>query len=520
MSDGYLTDTPYTWGFYAELNPVFLNYVCLLNGHTPRPLDQPFVYCDLGCGNGVTIAALAQLFPHAKFVGVDFNAQHIANATKLAADAGLTNVEFFQADFAELKARGLPEFDFIVLHGVYSWVDPERRDNIREFLKTHVKPAGIVYVSYDTMPGWAALAPLRELMVQHTRHLVTDSATKAQAGLDFITYLRNNKAGFFEDNPPLAAFVDEISKQSLSYVAHEFFGGAIKPYYFREVASEMRSAGLTYSGSALLHLNFIDIAVPQEFRSLLAKSTSRHEFEGNGDFIRNQRFRKDVFVMSREPGGHGGEPALKPAQQAAALAEIPFATLCSAASFKREHRFGDVELKFVADVFERVIEACAGGAKSVNQLVQIDGLSAYGPELLTDAIRFLSVGRQLVPVTRATTAPTPAALSAERYNFPARLNISLLKTRLLRQPAIGLVAPRTGLGIEVAMVDALFALCSAEAKRDSVGGWAYRRLLESGQEMIFEGGGTELAAVETALATFRSQRLSKFIELGILEPAS
>lgn len=519
MADGYLTDTPYTWGFYAELNPVFLNYVCLLNGHAPRPLDRPFTYCDLGCGNGVTVAALAQLFPHAKFVGVDFNAQHVANGTALAAEAGLTNIEFIQADFSELDSRRLPEFDFVVLHGVYSWVDPERRNDIREFLKTHVKPAGIVYVSYDTMPGWAAIAPLREMMVQHTRHLVTDSATKAQAGLDFIAYLRERKAGFFVDNPPLAAFVDEISKQSLSYVAHEFFGGAIKPYYFREVATEMRSAGLSYSGSALLHLNFIDLAVPQEFRALLAKSTSRPEFEANGDFIRNQRFRKDVFVMSREAGGHGGEPALKPEEQAAALAAIPFATLCSAAAFKRTHRFGDVELKFAADIFERVIAACADGAKSVNQLAQIDGLSAYGPDLLTDAIRFLSVGGQLVPLTQTTAAPTQAALHAERYNFPARFNIAVLKARLLRQPAIGLVAPKTGLGIEVAMAEALFALCSAESRRDSVGGWAFRRLLESGQEIVVEGG-TELAAIEAALATFRAQRLSKFIEFGILEPAT
>jgi len=70
------------------------------------------------------------------------------------------------------------------------------------------------------------------------------------------------------------------------------------------------------------------------------------------------------------------------------------------------------------------------------------------------------------------------------------------------------------------MADALFALCSVESKSDGVGGWAFRRLLESGKQMVFEGGGSELTAVENALTTFRAQRLAKFIELGILAPAS
>jgi SAM-dependent methyltransferase len=519
MADTYLTDTPYTWGLYAELNPTHLNYVCLLNGHTPRPLEQPFTYCDLGCGHGLSIIAFAQLFPHAHFVGIDFNEQHVTNGRAMAAAAGLTNIEFHAYDFTDLPKEDLPQFDFVVAHGVYSWVDPERRNAIREWLNRNVKPAGIVYVSYDTMPGWAAIAPLRELMLQHTRGLTTDTYTKARAGLDFVNYLRERKAGFFEDNPTLSAFVDEIAKQDVSYVAHEFFGGAIKPYYFREVATEMRSAGLYYSGSALIHLNFIDLAVPGDFQSMLAKATSRSEFESNGDFIRNQRFRKDVFIMSRKPDGHGGEPALKLEEQAAALAAIPFGTTCSAETFKRTHRFGEVELKFTAEVFEGVIEACAAGAKSVNQLVQIDRLSSYGPELLTDAIRFLSAGGQLVPFTRTTKAPDAKALRAERYTFPAKANIAFLKARLLHQHMLGMVAPNAGLALEVSMADALFALCSVESKSDGVGNWAFRRLIESGKEMVFEGGGSELAAVEKALETFRAQRLGKFIELGILAPA-
>ena len=510
MADTYLTDTPYTWGYYTELNPVFLNYVCVLNGHEARPLDRPFTYCDLGSGNGVTVTGLAQLFPQASFFGIDFNAEHVANGAALAADAKLSNIKFLHADFGALDARALPDFDFVVLHGVYSWIDPETRNRVREFLAAKVKPGGVVYVSYDCLPGWAAIAPLCELMVQHTRALVTDSSTKASAALDFLKFLRDHKAAFFEDNPPLKVFLDEIAAQDIRYVAHEFFGAAVKPYYFREVATEMRSAGLIYSGSAVAHLNFIDLAVPAEFRPLLAKSASRHEYESNGDFIRNQRFRKDVYVK--------GPPTLDEASQNAALAGIPFGTVCDAPSFKRAVRFGEIELKYIADVFELVIEHTSTGAKTARELHDIAELSRYSPELILDAVRFLSAGGQLVPFGRRTHAPAAAALQAERYEFAVPFNIAVLKARLLRQPAIGLIGGAAGIGIEVAMADALFALCSVEAPRDQVAEWAFQRLIEARQQMVADDG-SETDAIATALEAFRARRLAKFIELGVLRPA-
>jgi SAM-dependent methyltransferase len=511
MADSYLIDTPYTWGYYAELNPVYLNYVCLLNGFAPRPLDQAFTYCDLGCGNGVTVTALAQLFPHASFIAVDFNEEHVKNGAALAAGAKLTNIKFIHADFGDLDRHELPDFDFVVQHGVYSWIDPETRDRVRQFLSKKVKPGGIVYVSYDAMPGWASIAPLREMMVQHTRAIVADSATKASAGLDFVKYLRDHKAGFFEDNPPLKAFVDEIAAQDIRYVAHEFFGAAIKPYYFREVAGEMRSAGLQYAGSAVLNLNFVDLAAPADFRTLLTKSPSRLEYESIGDFVRNQRFRKDVFV--------NGGPSLKESDQSAALAEIPFGTLVDADSFKRVARFGDIELKYIAEVFELVIERTSTGAKTPKALAADGELKRYGLDLILDAIRFLSAGGQLVPFLRPTNAPDTAALSAPRYEFAAPFNISVLKARLLRQPAIGLVGTGAGIGVEVAMADALFALCSAEAPRDQVGDWVLQRTIEARAQLAFEDG-SEIQAIDRALQKFRTHRLPKLLEWGVLKPVT
>lgn len=124
MTQGYTTDTPYTWGYYGELSPIFLNYVCALNGHYPVPIEKEFSYCELGCDFGVTTNGLAQLFPQGQFTGIDFNEKHIDAAHELAEESGISNVDFKALDFNELAAANLPQYDFIVLHGVYSWVDP------------------------------------------------------------------------------------------------------------------------------------------------------------------------------------------------------------------------------------------------------------------------------------------------------------------------------------------------------------------------------------------------------------
>lgn len=505
-----LSSLDYTWGLYGELSPVFLNYVGALTGFSPRPLDGGFAYCDLGCGNGVTLAALATMFPDAEFVGVDAAESHVANGTELAQEAGLSNLRFIHATFADLDDHQLPDFDFAVAHGVYAWIDPDSREAVRLFLGKRLKERGVAYVSYNAMPGWSALLPLREAMLQHTRAMEADPLTRAQAGLDYLAFLERSGAGYFADNPPARAFLAEIQSQDPAYVAHEFFAASVRPCYFHQVAAEMRSAGLHFAGSAQLNLNFIDVAVPADFHDFLRDARSRNEFEQRGDFIRNQRFRKDVYVR--------GEPDLDEAGQADALAGIPFGLVCHADDFETTARFGEVELNYVSEAFGGLVAAMATGAKTVDEMAGMDGLKGYGRDLLTDAVKFLAAGGQVAPFAHATTAPDARALAAERFAFPAAVDVALLKRRLFQSPVVGLAGPAAGLALEVSMADALYALCSAEATRDEVASWVFQRMLEARQQIVTEDG-DETGAIARALEDFRAKRLPKFLELGILAPA-
>ncbi|MDP6643550.1 MAG: methyltransferase regulatory domain-containing protein [Rhodospirillales bacterium] len=316
------------------------DYICLLGGHRPPSIAGKFSYCEIGCGNGVTLNGLAQIYPDADFTGIDADAGLIENAGALASAAGLENTRFLEMDVAEIGDAKLPGFDYIVIGDIYSAVDRRARNGLREFIGAKLKSGGVLFVGYHALPGWSAIARLRDLVLQHTAPMTSDAVTKAQSGLDYLGLLREKKAGFFADNPPLSTFLDGLMERDIKAVAHELFSAPVKPYYFHQVTAEMRSAGMTYSGSALLNLNFVDIAVPAEFHDLLRKSATRIEFETHGDYIRNQRFRKDVFIKD--------DPTLDEQERDAMLAEIPFGIICNADEFNREVRFGEVHLKYIA----------------------------------------------------------------------------------------------------------------------------------------------------------------------------
>ncbi len=510
MSSSFALDTLYTLGHHNELSPIYLNYICVLNGHYPVPIEDSFNYCELGCGQGITTNGLAELFPQGQFIGIDINTAHIDAAVEMAEEIGTVNIEFKALDFNDLPAADLPKYDFIVLHRVYSWIDRATKESIRKFISAHLNEDGVVYVSYDALPGWAAISPLRDMMLTHTAGMMTDDLVKAQSGLDYLDFMSNNNAAYFVDNPPAKNFLEEIKTKDIGYVAHELLVDFSKPSYFHQVATEMQSAELNFSGSAILHLNFIDLAVPPEFREILAKVTKRGEFESRGDFIRNQCFRRDVFKKSNQ--------TMDESEQLEALSQTVFGMTCAVSEFKIVASFGDVELNYVGDVFSSIIDVLSNSAKTAVSLIEMAPLKAYPLELIIDALKFLTAGGQVVPMKADAEGRPELDLKAERYAFTADFNIQLLKRRLLKQDEMVLIAPPAGIGIEMSMADALFALCMVEASRDEVADWVFQRLVEAKREGVFMGG-TEKEAIALAVEKFREIRLPKFLELGILEPA-
>ncbi|MGA7986157.1 MAG: class I SAM-dependent methyltransferase, partial [Burkholderiales bacterium] len=152
-AEGYVVDVGYTHGYFRELAPAALRFAALLGGLRAIDAARPFTYYELGCGNGRSTMVHAACYPQGRFYGVDFNPLHVRNARELAQRAGLDNARFLENSFAELHGLELPEADFVCLHGVYSWINAENRRHVVEFVRRRLAPGGLVYLSYNCLPG-------------------------------------------------------------------------------------------------------------------------------------------------------------------------------------------------------------------------------------------------------------------------------------------------------------------------------------------------------------------------------
>ena len=316
-ADGYVNDIEYSSHYYRELSPTHLNFAVLGQAIRPPSNGPGSTYCELGCGQGLGSIIVAATHPHMKVWGFDFNPAHISNAKRLVADAQLENVTFEDHSFEQLlalPAGSLPEFDYIALHGIYSWISPENRNHIVRFIDRHLKPGGLVYVSYNCMPGWSVSAPMQRLIREHAVQAPDRSDRQVEAALAFARKLMEAKAGYFEQNPLVGKRLERLPTTDRRYLAHEYLNGHWHPLFHLDVAREMEAARLTYAASATILDNIDRMSLPPTMLALVEEAKDPGWRETLRDFARNQQFRRDIYVR--------GASRMPPAEQSARLSAV------------------------------------------------------------------------------------------------------------------------------------------------------------------------------------------------------
>ncbi|MBI2254723.1 MAG: methyltransferase regulatory domain-containing protein [Proteobacteria bacterium] len=359
-TQGYVTDTIYTDGFFKELSPAWLNYVAALKGCLPIRLDRPFTYLELGCGLGRSTSVFAGAFPNAQFIGVDFNPAHIALARRHAEAIGLNNVAFLERGFADVSASDVPECDFIVLHGVYTWVNAEARAEIRRIIRERLKPGGLLYVSYNSLPGWAAASPLRKLMVEAAAQSNGDSIGAVGSAIDFMESLSADKYAYLKANAGTAMEFKNLKARGRNYLAHEFLNAEWALFYSVDVADEMTEAKLSFLGSATLPENHIELLVDKDTADKINVQPSSRLRQLLQDYAVNQRFRRDVFVR--------GHQRLEGAERDRVFGDMVLGSLIADDQFTAKARVGNREMTFAEKLFPIIKAAMVEGPKTVAQL--------------------------------------------------------------------------------------------------------------------------------------------------------
>jgi SAM-dependent methyltransferase len=296
MTNGYVTDVPYVRTFTRELAPAWLDHVALISGVEPPRRNDGFRWCDLGCGHGFTAAVLAATHPSGEFVGIDVNPAHTESARQLAVHAGVSNARFLAADFNAAARSGLPAFDYIVSHGVYSWVSEPVRASWRRFIQQHLKPGGLVYVSYNALPGRAADLPLQRLVRALGSTLAGDSEERASSALGMVRSMLGLKVPTLVASP-MATVLTGSEERGPAYLAHELMGADWEPLSVMTVRADLASIGLLPVGSAMLIENHDAFVLGRAARAQLQAITDPDVREFARDYFISQSFRRDVFTF-------------------------------------------------------------------------------------------------------------------------------------------------------------------------------------------------------------------------------
>ena len=511
-AEPYVTDVPYLRTFSNDLSPASLRVAAALAGFAP-PAEDDFDYLELGCGNGDTLCTLAAAYPCARFIGVDLNSEHIAFARGLAARGGLSNVRFLEGDFETLPRGDLPALDYVAMYGVLSWISAPKRAAALALASAKLKPGGVLFASYNAMPGWAAVEPLRRLMVDASAGTPGNSLDRAHRGLSVARLLRDAGAEYFVKNPPAAAMLDTMLRAGLSYAVHEYFLPDWHPMYFEDVAREMAASELFFVAQLPLFLNYRDLAIPASLRKPFEGVTDRLAFESLKDYALNQFFRRDLYVK--------GACSRSDEATRQFLDETPFGTTVRAEEVAREVSLSSYTLRFVGPIFDRLIPALAERPRTVAELAASGELGAYDCAVIRDAIAHLVIGDQALPIRGAAPALAPPPTS--RLRLVSAYDRAVLAEPLSTGRPVVLASPATGRGVVLSVLEAMCLRAVTEALPNEVGGWV-RAFAAKQSVAVFLDAGTvgdaeaELEILENEVEVFRERRVPKLVQLGIAAP--
>jgi SAM-dependent methyltransferase len=298
MSDwtsGYVADIGYTFGYYAELNPQRVKLAFINQGLV---FPEVGAACELGFGQGLSanIHAAASV---TQWHGTDFNPSQAGFAQELA-DASGTGAKLYDEAFDEFCNRpDLPDFDYIGLHGIWSWISDENRQVIVDFIRKKLKVGGVLYISYNTLPGWAAFAPMRHLMTEHAEVLGAEGrgiVSRIDGALEFAEKMLGTNPAFSRANPLVGDRLTKMKEHNRHYLAHEYFNRDWHPMHFATMAKWLEGAKVQFACSAN-YMDAVDVVnLTAEQQAFLKEIPDPMFRETTRDFMVNQQFRKDYWV--------------------------------------------------------------------------------------------------------------------------------------------------------------------------------------------------------------------------------
>ncbi|MFQ6537784.1 MULTISPECIES: methyltransferase regulatory domain-containing protein [Aphanothece] len=394
---GYFSHASYIRGYFRETTPSWIDFAALVKGVTPGRLEEglPFSYLDLGCGTGYGLCMLAALYPEGTFVGVDFLPVHIAEAEALAKRLGLSNIRFLEADFLALAGdlstvssnhTTSPRFDYVVSHGVATWVVHPVQRALLSTAAAALRPGGLFYCSYNCLPGWLGRTSLHRLITHERRRSDPSSALlatrRAAATLESLLSTPEEPSLLANALPLLRDELTYLQKQDPTYLSQEYANDGWQPLYVDEFHERCHAEKLSYIGPA----NFSELfpqLLSNQLKKLLQEEPSPFLRELMVDLATNKGFRYDIFSRGPCP--------LPPGQRARLLARLAVRQQEAPETENYEFRTSYGKLTGDLEVYKTIEAHFADGPRSLSSLPEWES----NPENLFTQIGLLLHGGRL-----------------------------------------------------------------------------------------------------------------------------
>ena len=407
---GYDASAGYTYGFCPEMAPDWLDLSAMLAGAAParRDGEAPFRYLELGCGQGMGLCLLAAANPQGQFVGVDFLPDHVAHARAVAQAAGLTNIQFSDGDFVALAQQwpvDFGRFDYVSLHGVYSWITPPVRTALVRCLGQATASGGLVYIGYNAQPGWLGSMPFRHISRLLKEESNQPSEAVMQASIGLFDRLAAGGANSFRILPGLKSRLAAVKRQASNYLIHEYLHAGWHPLWHSEVAKEVAGEGLTFVGTASLAETLLPGALPPPLRATVEEQVSSVLRIDVQDLVINQSFRRDVFRPSSLWPTLAGD-VVPEGKKIYLLKPVEGDSLTIATSFS--------EIILQAPAYAEIVSALDAGGRSIGELLALPAMRKQGRSNALQIMALLLHAR-LVGVGRSAPASIRAVQGLNRF---------------------------------------------------------------------------------------------------------
>lgn len=259
---------------------------------------------ELGCSFGGNIITQALYYPDNYYVGVDLTEEQINTGKKMIEKMGLKNIELHQKDIMEID-ESFGKFDYIITHGVFSWIPDAVKDKMISICDTNLNENGLAYISYNTLPGWKEGQKIRDMMLYVNKYFKDESLqTKTERGKVFLEIMIEQMklyTDISEKKKEFIALMEKVLKMQNYYVGHEYLEAINDPMYFSEFAEMLEKKGLIHVSDINLRLSFASIYKKETKDRIEQLSGGNHIIKEQCiDFILDTQFRKSLICKKSQ----------------------------------------------------------------------------------------------------------------------------------------------------------------------------------------------------------------------------